>query len=129
MPPPRSALAAASGHTFGRLHATGWRFRDPRGDNLRARGENVLLVDLDGLAPTTAGRHRASHVADLGRLLAWARFQTPALELSLGRLIRCFLRAYLRERRQLGRPVTKLRRFAQAITRRAERWHRRHAKG
>ena len=72
-----AALAAQLGRFLARLHGTGWRCRDPRGDNFRLRGGRLQLVDLDGIAPIRPGHQEACACADLGRLLAWLRFQAP----------------------------------------------------
>ena len=112
--------AAALGRGYARLHATGWRFRDGRGDNFAvlANGD-VAFVDLDGAAPGD----RAA--ADLGRLLAWLSFQAPARG-DAAECVRSFLRAYLAARRAHGRGVDELRPFVRKIQKRSERWRRRH---
>ncbi|MEZ5988300.1 MAG: hypothetical protein R3F30_04110 [Planctomycetota bacterium] len=126
---PGEALAAAAdlGRSLGRLHGTGWRFRDARGDNFLVARGRVHLVDLEGvraLRPWARGRAEA---ADLGRLHAWLTAQAPpALAAAAPVLGRGFLRAYLRERRALGRPERALRSFVRRIGLRSARWKRAH---
>ncbi len=74
-------LASAFGQLVGRLHATGLRCRDPRLDNFvvqrGARGLELCLVDLDGIVALPHLAPRRAIASDLGRALAWLRFEAP----------------------------------------------------
>ena len=118
------------GRSFGRMHGSGWRFRDARGDNFLVRDQRVHFVDLDGCAPLPGLRPQAATCADLGRLLAWLRYQAPA---SLARqaegLGRAFLREYVRQRRSLDGEPRSLRSFCRRIALRSESWRKTHEDG
>ena len=120
--PSFDAVAAAESlaWSYARLHATGWRFRDGRGDNFAVLADGaVAFVDLDGAVPG----YRAAE--DLGRLLAWLRYQAPQREDGT-RCVQRFFRAYLAARQAHGRGVPELRSFVRRIRKRCRRWRRRH---
>ena len=120
-------LARDLGRSFGRLHGSGWRFRDARGDNFLITGDRVHFVDLDGCSPLPALRPRAAATADLGRLLAWLHHQAPThLRADADRLGRIFLQNYLRQRRRLDGEPRSLRSFCRRIALRSETWRRSH---
>lgn len=117
------AIAASLGNEVGRLHAHGLRNRDLKFENLirdPADGR-IYQIDLDGVrrkpSLDTRGIGR-----DLGRLLA--AFDAAGSPGGL-RMLRIFLRAWLRaHRRLLRRPAC--RRILQQAARRAAEWRARH---
>lgn len=114
------AASAALAQGYARLHSTGWRFRDGRGDNFMALpGGEIAFVDLDGAG---AG-HRPAE--DLGRLFAWFQHQAPKRG-DQAKCVRRFLRTYLMARKAHGRAVPRPRAFVKRILKRSERWRRRH---
>ena len=123
------ALARDLGASYARLHASGYRFRDGKGDNFLVDGERLAFVDLDGLGRLPRLRPFAAICADLARLLAWLLHQggTPFLRGGdPGAAARAFLRAYLRARRELGRPVPAPRSLARAVSLGCAAWRKRH---
>ena len=121
-----SAAAREFGKSYGRLHATGWRCRDPRGDNVHLSSCGKLsFVDLDGVGPLPFWRRLGASASDLGRLLAWLRHEaTLPCRSKHESLARTFLAAYLRERRALAAPVRRARALVRAIQLRAKAWER-----
>jgi len=121
------ALAADLGRSFGRLHGTGWRFRDARGDNFLVLHGRVHFVDLDGCSPLPVLRSESACAADLGRLLAWLRHQAPPqLQSRAGELGRLFLRQYVRERRALDGEPRALHSLCTKIALRSQAWRASH---
>jgi tRNA A-37 threonylcarbamoyl transferase component Bud32 len=127
------AAARSLAASYARLHATGWRFRDGRGDNFVASPDGaVALVDLDGARPIRSRlRHSREQAAakDLGRLLAWLLHQASPEHIRPAEHVRYtlrFARAYLRERRAHGRPVRNARKLLSEIVEHAIRWHNGH---
>ncbi len=122
-----AALALDLGRSFGRMHGTGWRFRDARGDNFLLSDGRVHFVDLDGCSPLPGLRGPGACAADLGRLLAWLQHQSPerlrGQALGLGRI---FLRSYLRERRALDGEPGSLHSFCRQIALRSQAWRKSH---
>jgi len=123
-------LETELGRYLARLHLSGLRHRDLKGDNLRLAGDRLHLVDLDGLRRIPPGRTEAAAIGDLGRLLAWWRFQ--ALPRSAGQeasTILRFWRAYLRERRNLSGSLPDMHRLAEGIELGCLAWRQRHQAG
>jgi hypothetical protein len=119
-------VVADLARSLGRLHATGWRCRDSRGDNLFFAAGRASILDLDGVRPFALLRAGAVRAADLGRLLAWARFQAPrSLRDVLPSLLRSFLVSYLQTLRALGSQPS-AGSLARAAWLRSERWRQRH---
>jgi len=122
------AWARSLGKSLGRLHATGLRCRDSRGDNFQVVEDEVCLVDCDGVVGMRPWGHSRAHAADLGRLLAWARHQTgDGLDEVLPALTRRFLRSYLREWVGFGH-TPPLRSLVTKSLLRAQRWQSQHSR-
>lgn len=123
-------LALRFGRYLGRLHASGMRCRDSRLDNFVVRDRALVLVDLDGVAPIRPWQSaRGVAAADLGRALAWLRFQAPAwLRARSDEIAGLAFAAWRREssalRAVLGAEEED--RFARRIELRCRRWARRH---
>lgn len=127
-------IAVDFGRFLGRLHATGWRCRDPRLDNfVVVGGRHLALVDLDGVAPLPRLRRRSAMAGDLGRALAWLRHQSPGWVRDRAAVLagRAYV-GWLRERRRLESDanfvadVASRRRFLGTIELRCEKWQSRH---
>lgn len=126
-PSERYGVVGDLARSLAKLHATGWRCRDTRGDNFRCEGGRAVFLDLDGVQPFAPWRRRGVRAADLGRLLAWLRFEAPdglrGMERELSRI---FLASYLRTTRGLG-GIVQPRRIEQDAAHRADQWYRQHS--
>jgi hypothetical protein len=124
----RAPVSASLAEGLARLHATGWRCRDPKGDNLAALEGRAVFLDLDGVRPLPRWRRERACANDLSRLLAWARWQAPAAPLAGWPAIeRRFLTRYLRTRQAIAGGHLDRARFVAAIERSAALWRQRHA--
>ena len=121
------ALVADLAKSVARLHATGWRCRDLKADNLLALEGRVHFVDLDGVRPMTMLGRRRAMAGDLSRLPAWARFQAPEnIRPLVPGLARRFLVHYLRCLTTLGAPLRRIDAFLEEVEGRCSAWQRRH---
>jgi tRNA A-37 threonylcarbamoyl transferase component Bud32 len=120
-------LARDLGRSFGRLHGSGWRFRDARGDNFLVQDQRVFFVDLDGCSPISGFRPEEACAKDLGRLLAWLRHQAPTNLREQSRTWeRIFLRSYIHQRRAMEGKPRSLHSFCRQIALRSEAWRKSH---
>ncbi len=123
------SLARSLGTSLARLHSTGLRFRDLRGDNFGVTEEGqCVFLDLDGVR-SLRGKEPRAQAKDLGRLLAYCLHEAPiCLHRELPSLSGIFLRSYLRETRALGSGIKSLRLLQRGIWLRSETWRKAHGR-